>query len=113
MNIFEKGLLGERRAERVLRASGCRVLDRRYRACGGEIDLIIDDGGVLAFVEVKYRARGDRGDGLAAVGSDKRRRLVRAAKCYLKRYDAIPPCRFDVLEITSDGAQWVKNAFTA
>ena len=38
------------------RARGYRILSRRYRAHGGEIDLIAARPGLVVFVEVKARA---------------------------------------------------------
>jgi putative endonuclease len=52
-----------RRAENVaalwLQVKGYRILARRARTPGGEIDLIARRGKTLAFVEVKARARRD------------------------------------------------------
>ena len=81
---YETGLQGEELAEERLRAQGMVCLERRYRAAGGEIDLIMADAaGTVVFVEVKYRPGGRHGDGLTAVTPDKQRRVCRAADHYL------------------------------
>lgn len=108
--VLEKGLLGEIRAERFLRRQGMKMIARRYRAARGEIDLIALDGDTTVFVEVKYRPRGEIGEGAKAVDADKRRRLRFAAGRWLLSH----PCasvRFDVVEITASGVRQIKNAF--
>jgi len=53
----QAGRGGELRAEIWLRAQGWTILDRRRKTPVGEIDLITRRGNVIAFVEVKWRAR--------------------------------------------------------
>ncbi|MEZ5405672.1 MAG: YraN family protein [Verrucomicrobiia bacterium] len=50
------GQRGEAVAARFLRKQGYKILIKRFRGRGGEIDLICRDGEVLAFVEVKARS---------------------------------------------------------
>ena len=45
--------------ERAYRRRGARVLARRWRGRGGEIDLILDDHGVTVFCEVKRAVSSD------------------------------------------------------
>lgn len=51
-----RGRRGERLAAFWLRLHGWRILARRARVAGGEVDLIARRGRMLAFVEVKARA---------------------------------------------------------
>ena len=51
----KRGRQGELRAALYLRAKGWNVLAQRVKTPGGEIDLIAKRGGVVAFVEVKWR----------------------------------------------------------
>ena len=53
----KSGRDGERRAALWLRAKGWRILDSRVKTPAGEIDLVAKRGGVVAFVEVKWRKR--------------------------------------------------------
>ncbi len=53
----QQGRRGETLAAWYLRLHGWRILDRRVKARGGEADIIARRGDVLAFVEVKWRAR--------------------------------------------------------
>ena len=52
---YETGVRGEEIAEAYLTQMGMRCLERRYREKPGEIDLIMEDGECLVFVEVKTR----------------------------------------------------------
>lgn len=109
---YLKGLKGEAQAESYLCKHGMKCLEKRYRAQDGEIDLIMDDQGILVFVEVKYRPRGYAGDGLAAVTPSKQQRMIHAAAEYLtRREDSAVAARFDVVEITADGIRHIKDAF--
>ena len=111
-NAYQAGLLYELRAARYVRRRGYRLLNMRYRARDGEIDLIARDGDTIVFIEVKARPAGKLGAGVDAVTADKRRRLRHAADAYLSRKglrDA--PCRFDILEFSRAGIFYMENAF--
>ncbi len=82
------GLEAEWLAAVYLRCKGYRILARRFKAAGGEIDLIARRGGALIFVEVKARAGLD--DARITISADKRRRLAQAARAYLGRLDKLP-----------------------
>jgi len=99
-----------------LRRAGLRLLARNYRTPGrggGEIDLVMRDGATLVFVEVRRRGTRDFGGALASVGPTKRRRIVLAARHFLLRWPAPPPCRFDVVAVEDGRVQWVRAAFDA
>ena len=106
---------GEEQALHYLKQQGLKPVERNFRCKGGELDLIMQDGAALVFVEVRKRAAGAErfGGAAASVTSAKQRRLIVAAQVYLKRYTHPPACRFDV--ITIDGAElaWLKNAIEA
>ena len=73
----------------------------------------------LVFVEVRYRASSRWGDGLASITPAKQRRLVNAARGYLKRNPVFArrSCRFDVVSISGPRdcpeLRWVRSAFSA
>jgi len=101
-----------------LQARGLALVQRNYRvargprARGGEIDLILRDrDGTLVFVEVRARRSTAQGGAAATVGSAKQRALIFAAQHYLMRFDALPPCRFDVVAIDGGRVEWLKGAF--
>ncbi len=78
------GLRAETWAALHLRLTGWRILDRRWQASGGEIDIVALRGDVVAFVEVKAR---DTLDAAAlAITPDKARRMSRAARAWAGRH---------------------------
>lgn len=77
-----------RRAETIsawwLRLQGWRVLAQRARVPGGEVDLIVRRGKVVAFVEVKQRATTDAA--AWALDEYRLRRVAIAAERLAPRY---------------------------
>ena len=107
-----RGVLGEVRAEQVLLSRGMRVLERNYRACGAEIDLIAQDGAVIAFVEVKTRAAHSATLGREAVSFAKQKKICRGALAYMVKNRLMGrQARFDVIEIQGDQVTYIENAF--
>lgn len=109
MSSFAEGILGELRAAQYLKRQGMRVAARRFRAAGGEIDLICRDGRTLVFVEVKSRPGGRIGEGAKAVDTEKKRRLRAAARAYLALHPQ-EEIRFDVIEISAAGVRHIRSA---
>jgi putative endonuclease len=116
-NTKQRGDAAEQRALRYLQDHGLTLLASNYRTPGrggGEIDLIVREcDGTLVFVEVRARARDDFGGAGASISATKRRRIVFAAQFYLLKLRTLPPCRFDVVEVTPDGLAWLQAAFDA
>lgn len=114
MKQYESGLKYEALAEQYLRQQGMTVITRRFRAEDGELDLIMEEGETVVFVEVKARPGGARGSGLSAVTPAKQRRMTHAALAFLLQRKWMERLvRFDVVEITRDGILHVPNAFMA
>ncbi|MET0889406.1 YraN family protein [Stenotrophomonas sp. JAG2] len=110
-----RGAAVEAAAQAHLRDAGLRPVTTNARYRGGEIDLIMRDGDVVVFVEVRYRANDRFGGGAASVDRRKRRKLVLAAQLFLQSHPwlAEQPCRFDVVEGSGDPPQlnWLRDAF--
>jgi putative endonuclease len=108
------GRTGEDAAGRALEAEGWAVLCRRVRTEAGEIDLIAERDGLLAFIEVK--ARPSLSEAAHALGRAQRARLVAAAACWLAANPGhgAAGMRFDVLLVAADGAvRRIADAFRA
>jgi len=112
----QAGDRAERRALDYLLAAGLRPVARNFACRTGEIDLIMREGKVLVFVEVRARSASRYGDAAATVGLAKQLRLARAARHFLhtRWRGPMPPCRFDVLAFDADGPpRWIRHAFDA
>jgi putative endonuclease len=93
---------------------GLRFIAANARERGGEIDLIMRDGAVTVFVEVRYRRSASYGDAASSVTPQKQQRLLKAARLWLCRQNGsfeTVDCRFDVVAFTGNDIQWLKNAF--
>jgi putative endonuclease len=115
--VENHGRIGEDLAHRYLRARGCTVVARNYRTLSGsgELDLVVWDGGTLAFIEVKTRASEEFGLPESAVDAEKRGRVERAARDYARRAE-IPwgVTRFDIVSIVLNRPpriDWLRDAF--
>lgn len=94
-----RGRWGEDRAAEYLRRKGFRVTDFNWKCRFGEIDLIVEDGVYLCFVEVKLRKTAAYGSAAAFVDWRKQQRLRTAAELYLAGHPTGLQPRFDVIEI--------------
>lgn len=77
------GRTGERLAAEALLRRGDRVLERNFRCCYGEIDLVAEDEEDLIFVEVKTRRGQAFGPPEEAITRRKQRTIIQVASYYL------------------------------
>ncbi len=109
---LRNGEAAEERARRWLERQGMRLVTRNYRCKAGEIDLVMQEGATLVFVEVRYRSHQGFGSAAESVTPAKQQRLRRAANHYLQRLSRIPPCRFDIVGIdAANRIDWIRDAF--
>ena len=98
------GVAAEESAARHYEARGGNVVARRLRTPDGELDLVVEQGGALIFVEVKRRS-GAIID--SPVSARQWQRLENAALHYMMRVQnetgVQPFCRFDVALAGPDG----------
>jgi putative endonuclease len=111
MPAAKLGRLGERRAAWFYRLRGWTVVARNARFRGGEIDLIVRRGGMLAFVEVKTRQSLAAGAGYEAVDGRKQRQLVILAARWLARHPHPGEIRYDVLSLFWNGWRFAVTHF--
>ena len=104
-------------ALRLLRAAGLVLLARNLGCRAGEIDLVMRDGDVLVFVEVRSRQGDAYGGAAASIGRDKQARLARAAAHWLPTlamrhwHGATPAARFDAVLFDGGQVRWLRAAF--
>ena len=110
------GNAGEIFAANYLEQLGYKILEKNFRVRSAEIDIVAEIDGVIVFVEVNTRSDTKHGLPAEAVNFRKQQKIIQAAGVFLqdeKYFDA--PCRFDVIEIYSNGSQFsarhIENAF--
>ena len=119
--IPDLGARGETLAYWYLRQAGYTIVARnwRCRSGAGELELVGWEGPILAFVEVKSRTSQAAGLPEEAVSPNKQKRVIKAAKEYLRQLKREPiSCRFDVVSVSlhpQEGLQvrLIKDAFHA
>jgi putative endonuclease len=99
-----RGRVGEQAALDLYERRGFRALARNWRCPLGELDLVLERGGLLVFCEVKTRSGPAFGGGYEAVTWSKRRKLRQLAEAFLaagpSRHARV---RFDVASVWLDG----------
>lgn len=94
------GALGERLAAYHLEAKGYRILAHNYRCREGEIDIIAEKDGCLAFVEVRTRHGHAMGTPQESVTAAKQARLVAVAQSYCQEHGLLAANqRIDVIAV--------------
>lgn len=95
-------------AKRYLEAKGYHCLAQNYRVRGAELDLVMQRGELLIFVEVRQRRRRDYGSAAESITPQKLKRLQRAALHYLVahygRDDLL--LRFDAVLLEGDAQRY-------
>ncbi len=100
----ETGIKGEQIALSFLLGLGYTLVAKNWRCRRGEIDLIMMDGTVMVFVEVKTRRGVGYGLPQEAVGRRKQLKVRRLAQYYLLVANrSEQELRFDVMAITFPG----------
>ena len=118
-NTYRTGKIAEDLACRFLNRQGLKLLTKNFRSRRGEIDLIMQDGDIIVFVEVRSRKNNQVMNVIETIDPVKRARIIQTCQQYLqgkKSYNQ-HACRFDIVLITGqlDAAEieWIKNAFEA
>lgn len=96
-----RGIRAETVAALWLQLKAYRILARRYKTPGGEIDLVAQRGRTIAFVEVK--ARTTARDAAEAIHRHNQQRIIHAAQYYLAAHPQFGQytLRFDAMLVTS------------
>lgn len=112
------GEKAERLAQKYLEQKGLTLITNNYHCHRGEIDLIMDDGNFLVFIEVRYRKNDTYGSAAESITRVKQSRLLATANHYLQNEKLYRDnsCRFDVITVSGQynpQIEWIKNAFQA
>jgi putative endonuclease len=95
-----------------LQQQGLKLITQNFHSYFGELDLVMQDGDVLVFVEVRQRSQQDFGGAAGSIDRHKQHSLIRTAQYYLMKQRHLPPCRFDVVLMDKHlNIEWLKNAF--
>jgi putative endonuclease len=91
-------------AAKWLEARGWKILARNFICKGGELDLVVERGDRIAFVEVRSRRSTAFLHPAESVSSTKRRRVARAGAIWAQRHRVIHThfLRFDVVSVLFD-----------
>ena len=111
------GREAEHFAQTFLEHQGLTFVMRNYRCRTGEIDLIMQDGDELVFVEVKYRSKSQYGSAIEFFHARKKRKFESAVMHYMQEKGfnpSIVPHRIDLVGIQGKGQQqqnidWLKS----
>jgi len=112
--MLKIGKFYENKALVFLMNNGLKLIKKNYYCCFGEIDLIMKDGNILVFIEVRYRKSSKYSDPIESIDGSKQKKLLKSAAQYLKRYNLFDKidCRFDVIGISDNKLNWIKDAFS-
>lgn len=98
-----RGRRFEEAAAEFLRKNGYRILARNLRHRRGEVDLVVERHGVVAFVEVKGRSGPACGHPLEAVTPSKRREVEAVARWWVRGNPPAVGYRFDAVSVEAAG----------
>jgi len=116
MTAQELGKIGEDYACAELLKKGYRLIVKNYRWQRAEIDLIMQDGSEMIFIEVKTRNSIFFGAPYQAVTRSKQKQIIKAANAFIVESDFNGDARFDVISIVKNqnetAFQHIPNAFS-
>lgn len=107
------GSAAEDAAADFLQQKGLKLIARNFRCPYGEIDLIMQDGKTLVFIEVRLRNNNNFGGAAMSITQSKQQKLKRSAERYMQIHGECA-CRFDAVlmqTIDTSTLEWVHNAF--
>lgn len=111
---LKQGQLAEVMAATFLQKQGLKLVEKNFRCKYGEIDLIMQDGKTLVFVEVRLRSNQNYGGAAMSINQAKQQKLTRSAEHYLQTHHIQSACRFDAILLQStqlNAVEWIQNAF--
>ncbi|MGR3807869.1 putative endonuclease [Pasteurella testudinis DSM 23072] len=117
-NTRQQGAQFEQQARRFLERQGLRfVAANQFFPCG-ELDLVMQDGDFLVFIEVRQRSHNQFGEAWESISAQKQQRWIKAAEAWLNRqHNSLEncACRFDLITFdqandrTEPNLRWFKH----
>lgn len=87
MKTTEQGLKAEEAVADLLVQQGFELIHKNWKTKVCEIDLVLQNGEVIYFVEVKYRSGEFQGDGFEYITPKKQKRMDFAAQIWKQTYN--------------------------
>jgi putative endonuclease len=115
LNKNNAGFDAEHIAATFLQSKGLRLITQNYHCRFGEIDLVMQDGKTLVFVEVRMRSNAAFGGAADSITPQKQQKLILTARHYLQQHGE-QACRFDAVLMSGaqpEQVEWICNAFSA
>ncbi len=115
----DKGRAAEDKALTYLVKHGLTPVTRNYRSTRGEIDLIMQDGDITVFVEVRARSKNNILHAIETIDQRKKNRIILTSQHYLQHAEKFKSryYRYDVIALSGsmdrENIEWIKNAFDA
>jgi len=108
----------ERIALKHLKKHKLKLIEKNYLCRHGEIDLIMQEGDSIVFIEVRYRKNPHYGGAVASVNKHKLRKISKSIEHYLLKNNlGYIPCQIDVLGLEGDLQKpkitWIRNVIQA
>ena len=113
LSTRQKGKIAEDTAQDFLEKNGYTIRARNHWGWGGEVDIVAEIDGVLAFVEVKSGKPYGQSELISKVNRKKIQRIIKATQHYLSVNKITnTPFRWDIITITEGKIRHITSAFT-
>lgn len=113
IKMRSQGAYFEQQAKFFLEKNGLRFIAQNQQFKCGELDLIMQEGDTLIFVEVRQRKNAYFGSAVESIDFRKQQKWQKAANLWLaQRNQSLDTanCRFDVVAFEGDCSPiWIKN----
>jgi len=117
------GQKAEEAALIFLKNKGFQLVAENFHSAMGEIDLVVIQGRLLVFVEVRLRKSSAFGNAAASITPSKQRKIIQTSAIFLQYFPEFESydCRFDVIAIDGSASKghenmkisWIEGAFDA
>lgn len=109
------GNRAEKQALAFLKSKGLKKITQNFKSKYGEIDLIMLDGDVLVFIEVRFRKDSKMGMAFETVDRKKQKKIIATSEFFLQSNPEYQNhyVRFDVVGFVQqlNNIHWIKSAY--